>query len=94
MDRVKKHLCNNGGLLLNKNICKINAEGKSMATNLAINEELLNTAYKIGGYGTKKETVNTALEEFIERRKSEELIRLFGKIEYHPSYHYKKMRSR
>ena len=54
-----------------------------MATNLAINEELLNTAYKIGGYSTKKETVNTALEEFIERRKSEELIQLFGKIEYH-----------
>ena len=63
-----------------------------MATNLAINEGLLNTAYKIGGYSTKKGTVNTALEEFIERRKSEELIQLFGKIEYHPSYNYKKMR--
>ena len=25
-----------------------------MATNLAINEELLDTAYKIGGYSTKK----------------------------------------
>ena len=42
----------------------------------------------------KKETVNTALEEFIERRKSEELIQLFGTIEYHPSYNYKKMRLR
>ena len=94
MDRVKKHLCNNGALLLHNNLCKINAEVKSMATNLAINEELLNTAYEIGGYSTKKETVNTALEEFIERRKSEELIQLFGKIEYHPSYNYKKMRSR
>jgi hypothetical protein len=73
-------------------MCKINTEVKAMATNLAINEELLNTAYKIGGYSTKKETVNTALEEFIERRKSEELIQLFGKIEYHPSYNYKKMR--
>jgi len=31
-----------------------------MATNLAINEQLLGTAYKIGGYRTKKETVNTA----------------------------------
>ena len=73
---------------------KTNVEVKAMATNLAINEVLLNTAYKIGGYSIKKETVNTALEEFIERRKSEELIQLFGKIEYHPSYNYKKMRSR
>ena len=73
---------------------KTNVEVKAMATNLAINEVLLNTAYKIGGYSIKKETVNPALEEFIERRKSEELIQLFGKIEYHPSYNYKKMRSR
>ena len=80
--------------ILPNNICRINVEVKAMPTNLAINEELLNTAYKIGGYGTKKETVNTALEEFIERRKSEELIQLFGTIEYHPSYNYKKMRLR
>ena len=80
--------------LLHNNMCKIDVEVETMATNLAIDEELLNTAYKIGGYGTKKETVNTALEEFIERRKSEELIQLFGTIEYHPSYNYKKMRLR
>ena len=65
-----------------------------MATNLAINEELLDTAYKIGGYSTKKETVNTALEEFIKRRKSEDLIQLFGQVEYDPHYNYKKMRLR
>lgn len=65
-----------------------------MATNLAINEQLLDTAYKIGGYRTKKETVNTALEEFIKRRKGEDLIGLFGTIEYDPSYDYKKIRTR
>lgn len=65
-----------------------------MATNLAINEKLLETAYKIGGYSSKKETVNTALEEFIQKRKSEDLINLFGQIEYDPDYDYKKLRSR
>ena len=45
-----------------------------MATNLAINETLLEKAYKIGKFSSKKETVNTALEEFIQRRKSEDLI--------------------
>lgn len=65
-----------------------------MATNLAINETLLETAYKIGNLKSKKETVNTALKEFVQRRKSEELIKLFGQIEYDPNYDYKKMRAR
>ena len=66
-----------------------------MATNLAISETLLETAaYKIGGYRSKKETVNTALKEFIQRRQSEELIQIFGQIEYDSDYDYKKMRSR
>ena len=51
-------------------------------------------AYEIGGCDTKKETVNTALKEFIQRRKSEELIQLLGSIEYDPKYDYKKMRQR
>ena len=49
--------------------------GKVMASNLSINENLLNNAFLIGGYSSKKETVNTALQEFIQRRKSEEKIR-------------------
>ena len=66
-----------------------------MATNLAISETLLETAaYKIGGYRSKKETVNTALKEFIQRRQSEEFIQMFGQIEYDSDYDYKKMRSR
>ena len=36
-----------------------------MATNLAINVELLSLAQKVGGLKTKKETVNTALKEFV-----------------------------
>ena len=43
-----------------------------MASNLSINENLLNNAFLIGGYSSKRETVNTALQEFIQRRKSEE----------------------
>ena len=65
-----------------------------MATNLAINPQLLELAYEISGCDTKKETVNTALKEFIQRRKSEELIQLLGSIEYDPKYDYKKMRQR
>ena len=68
--------------------------GVIMASNLAINDNLLNTAFTIGGYSSKKETVNTALQEFIQRRKSEELINLFGTVEYDADYDYKKLRAR
>jgi Arc/MetJ family transcription regulator len=65
-----------------------------MATNLAINDNLLNKALEIGGYKSKKDTVNAALEEFIKRRDAKELIKIFGTIEYDESYDYKKMRAR
>lgn len=65
-----------------------------MATNLAIDDKLLNEALKVGGHKTKKDTVNEALTEYIQRRKQLEIISLFGKIEYDKAYSYKKGRSR
>ena len=65
-----------------------------MATNLAIDEKLLIEAQKIGKHKTKKETVNQALKEYIQRRKQSEVISLFGKIKYEKDYDYKRHRSR
>ena len=65
-----------------------------MATNLAIDDNLLRTALVIGGLKTKKDTVNLALDEFIQRRKRQEIINLFGKIEFDKNYDYKKSRGK
>jgi len=65
-----------------------------MATNLAIDMSLLENAVQIGGLKTKKDTVNLALEEFIERRKIAEIISVFGAIEYNDDYDYKQERRR
>lgn len=65
-----------------------------MATNLAIDDKLLERALKIGGQRTKKATVTQALLEYIERREQEAIVELFGKIEMDPSYDYKKARLR
>ena len=65
-----------------------------MATNLAIDNNLLVMAQDIAGIKTKKETVNLALKEFIQRRKQEGIFDLFGQIEYDDDYDYKKMRNR
>jgi len=64
-----------------------------MATNLNIDETLLNEAQRVGHLKTKRETVNQALEEFIQRRKQKEILSLFGKVELNAEYDYKKARS-
>jgi hypothetical protein len=63
-----------------------------MATNLAIDNELLHEALEISGLKTKKATVNLALKEFISRRKQMEIINLFGKMDPDPDYDYKRGR--
>ena len=63
-----------------------------MATNLAINTELLNEALLISGFNTKKDTVNQALTEFIQRRKQREITDLFGSLPCDDNYDYKKAR--
>ncbi len=65
-----------------------------MATNLAIDPKLLVKALEVGGLKTKKETVNLALQEFINRHKQLEIMALFGKMDPDPDYDYKKGRTR
>jgi Arc/MetJ family transcription regulator len=65
-----------------------------MATNLSIDAELLETALKTGGLKTKKDTVNLALKEFIQRRKNADILSMFGKVEYDTDYDYKESRRR
>jgi Arc/MetJ family transcription regulator len=63
-------------------------------SNLALDDELLEAAWQIGGLKTKRETVNLALAEFVRRRRAPELVELFGTIPYDPDYDYKKARER
>ena len=65
-----------------------------VATNLALDDKLLDEALKIGGRATKKETVTEALEEYIRRRKQARATELFGSIDFDPAYNYKKQRRR
>ena len=65
-----------------------------MATNLALDDRLLNEALKIGGKATKRETVTEALREYINRRKQAGVLELFNSVDYDPKYDYKKQRRR
>jgi Arc/MetJ family transcription regulator len=65
-----------------------------MPTNLALDDDLLAEALRLGGHGTKRETVNEALSEYIALRKRLSAIRAFGTFDFDPEYDHKRERRR
>ena len=65
-----------------------------MATNLALDDKLILKAQKAGKHKTKKEAVTAALKEYIAHKKQQEVIGLFGTMEFSDGYDYKKARKR
>jgi Arc/MetJ family transcription regulator len=66
----------------------------TMATNLAIDPDLLDRALAVSGERTKKAAVTKALQEFIARREQRRVAELLGKLDWDDSYDYKSERSR
>lgn len=65
-----------------------------MATNLALDPDLLDEAFAVSGCRTKKDAVTLALREFIERRAQSEIAALLGELEWDVAYDYKSARQR
>jgi Arc/MetJ family transcription regulator len=65
-----------------------------MATNLAIDADLLQRALEASGEKTKTAAVTRALEEFVARREQARIVELFGALEWDAEYDYKRERSR
>ncbi len=64
-----------------------------MATNIAVDDWLIEEAKLVGKHRTKKAAVTEALMEYIQRRKQSEILGLFHTIDYNQDYDYKKQRS-
>lgn len=65
-----------------------------MPTNLALDDRLIEEAQAIGGHKSKKAAVTTALQEYVQRHKQAEIIKLFGTIDFDPAWDYKIDRKR
>ena len=65
-----------------------------MATNLDLDEKLIDEAVKAGNHKTKKEAVTAALKEYVRLQKRLRLLDLFGKVDFDPKYDYKAERRR
>jgi len=60
-----------------------------LATNLAIDPDLLDRAVRVSGERTKKAAVTKALQEFIARREQRRVADLLGNLEWDKSFDYK-----
>jgi Arc/MetJ family transcription regulator len=65
-----------------------------MATNLALDDRLIEEARRAGGHKTKKEAVTAALDEYVRRHKQMRILDAFGTVDFDPSYDYKAERRR
>ncbi|VGO15982.1 hypothetical protein PDESU_04571 [Pontiella desulfatans] len=65
-----------------------------MATNLQIDDKLIQKAVKLGGHKTKKSAVTEALEEYVNHLEQRKILSLFGTVEIDSGYDYKKQRAR
>ena len=63
-----------------------------MATNLALDDSLIEEARQLGGQRTKKDVVTQALVEYVQRRKQLQLLELFGKMEFEENFDAKVQR--
>lgn len=65
-----------------------------MATNLALDDKLIEEARRIGKHKTKKDAVSVALKEYVQRRRQLGILDMMGKVEYWDDYDHKELRRR
>ena len=65
-----------------------------MATNLALDDALVDAAKRLGHHRTKREAVNEALRVYVTRKQQLGVLELFGKLEWDARYDYKSERRR
>lgn len=65
-----------------------------MATNLALDDNLVQAAKELGQHRSKRDAVNAALREYVQRIKQLQIVDLFGTIDVDPTYDYKAGRKR
>jgi Arc/MetJ family transcription regulator len=63
-----------------------------VATNLALDDKLIETARRLGGHKTKRDTVTCALQEYVRWLRQQNILQEFGQVDYEPGYDYKKQR--
>lgn len=64
-----------------------------MRTNIELDDQLVQEAFKYSRIKTKRELITTALKEFVANRRRKNLMDLKGKIAFTEDYDYKALRA-
>jgi Arc/MetJ family transcription regulator len=65
-----------------------------VATNLQLDDRLIEEAVALGKHRTKKAAVTQALTDYIRHLRQEKILDLFGAVDIDPEYDYKRQRAR
>ena len=65
-----------------------------MATNLQLDDRLIDEAVALGKHRTKKAAVTQALTDYVRHLRQQKILDLFGRVDFDPAYDYKKQRAR
>ena len=74
------------------NVHKNTQQAQAMRTNIDLDDQLVEEAFRLTHLRTKKELLNLALQELIRSYKKRNLLDLSGKIQFQPDYDYKALR--
>jgi Arc/MetJ family transcription regulator len=69
-------------------------EVMTLATNLQLDDRLIERAVKLGKHKTKRAAVTQALKDYVEHLEQQKLLALFGNVDYDLEYDYKKQRKK
>jgi hypothetical protein len=65
-----------------------------MATNLQLDDKLIEEAVSLGKHRSKKDAVTQALNEYVRHLRQEKILDLFGKVDFDSAYDYKRQRAK
>lgn len=65
-----------------------------MATNLELDDKLIEAAVRAGGHKTKRAAVTAALAEYVRSRRRHQILKWRGQVDYFDDYDYKALRRR
>ena len=65
-----------------------------MATNLQLDDRLIEEAVALGSHRTKKAAVTQALADYIRHLRQEKILDLFGQVDFDRRYDYKRQRAK
>ena len=65
-----------------------------MATNLALDDRLIEQARAAGGHRTKKDAVTAALQDYVRHKEQLKILDLAGTVDFDPAWDYRAARHR